>query len=383
MNSISVFLGGNKSYSLSLFFLFFLSFSCSAPTQEARTLDVEKLLADKTIDEVKSILRKTLAEYPKDVNLLYNLASIERMEGDANSAKNTALKALTGAPSDDSILLLLAEISLDRGDVEESLSYFNRLGETGLRQARAQWVYGVIRSRFGDWNQAEGCFRTAISLGEKTGSAKAALALSLLKQGKIDEAKILLQELENEKPQSPQTLQQIAESYLALGDALKAKELADELTRQRSQDANAWSLAGRAEMILLRFGESESSFTRANACPNAAPWNKVEYAEMLFAAHRENEALNQAMEAEEELSTQNIAIRNPALYNLLATLYARRGQVLLAQKYLKQSLLIDNKQIKVRQLIQQISTAKAEVPSAAPIPINSPAAAPLPSSATP
>ncbi len=332
--------------------------SCNDPEPQVETLDIEPLVEQKKYDEAISTLKKALTEFPKNTDLLYNLAAVEHMRRNINEALRITQRALNYAPNEDNLLLLASELHLENGHVEESLQFFNRLNEQTQQTARGQWLYGILHSHLRHWQQAEGCFRAAISLDESSSAAKAALALSLIRQNRIDEAKEILQNLEDQDQQSSETLHQMAECYLLLGNAEKAKSLAQQLVEERPNDAQVWSLMGRTEMILLNFGESESAFTRAIAAPNSIPWHKVQYAEMLFAAQREDEALAQALEVEEKLSQNDIQIHNPTLYNLLATLYARKGQILLARKFLNQSLLIDTNQPKVQQLIQQINQAE-------------------------
>ncbi|MGC9328970.1 MAG: hypothetical protein ACP5I1_15145, partial [Candidatus Hinthialibacter sp.] len=78
-------------------------------------------------------------------------------------------------------------------------------------------------------------------------------------------------------------------------------------------------------------------------------------AEMLYASHREDEALAQATDAETQISNMNLPIMNPSLYNLLAALYAKNDQMLLAQRFLNRSMQIDPTQPKVREILQRLS----------------------------
>ena len=111
-------------------------------------------------------------------------------------------------------------------------------------------------------------------------------------------------------------------------------------------------------MKLLNFGDAETAFTRALACPNTSPWIQVQYAEMLYASQREEEALAQATDAEMRIAKLNNPARNPSLYNLLATLYAKHGQTLLAQRYLNQSYQIDPSQSQIQEILNKITTAQ-------------------------
>ncbi len=340
--------------------------SCSSAVPEVQHIDIEPLLNTKQYDEAETILKRALAESPKHPDILYNLAVVQRLQNRIREAKTTAQKALGISPSDDDILLLMTELNLDSGQIEEALNLFNRMSESARKKARAQRVYGIIQSQLNNWIEAEGHFRAALSLNKNDLSAKAALALALIKQGRVEDAKKHLESINPNQNVSSDTLYQTAECYLTMGNAQKALQLAETLIQQRPDDAKTWSLVGRAEMILMRFGESESAFTRALAAPNATIWHKLQYAEMLFAAQRENEALTLATEIEDEINDQGIILRDPTLNNLLATLYARRGQLLLANKYLKESLMIDPKQPKVRQLIKQITELEQGAPTPAP-----------------
>jgi len=246
---------------------------------------------------------------------------------------------------------------LETGDVQSAWDTFIKVSESSRNSARGQFIRGIIHAGMGDALQAEEALRAAIALGHETATTLSALAFVLQKQEKTDEARKLLSQAET----LPVTLDgqlQTAEAYLATGDAKKAQEIAQQLQQQYPDDAQVLTLRGKAETALLRFGEAESAFTRAIASPNASPWSKVAYAEMLFAAQREDEAFARATEAEEQLNElhrlSGEPIREPALYNLLATLHARRGQNILAHKYLNLSLQADPMQPKVRELVQKL-----------------------------
>lgn len=329
--------------------------ACSSQPVDIKTIDVTPLVAQGRLEEAAQEITRAMAEHPNHPGLLYNLAVIQHLQGQLDTALRTVERARQFAPQDDDILLLMVDLLLETGDPQKAWDVFHAMSETKKREARSQYTLGIINSRLGNWTNAENCFRAAAGLGESSGAALAALAFVTLKQGRLEEGKAYLLEAETVKNKSSETIRQIAESQLLIGQAASARDLARKLTELNPNDAGTWSLLGRAEMILLNFGEAESAFTRALNSANATPWTQVQYAEMLFAARREDEALAQATEAETRLMEQNTPLRNPALFNLLATLYAGNGQTLMAQKYLRQSLQIDSTQVKVRQLLQQLN----------------------------
>lgn len=332
---------------------------CSSQPGETKIIDVTPLVEQGRLDEAAAEITRAMAEHPNHPGLLYNLAAIQHLQGKLDTALRTLERALQLAPQDDGIQLLMVDLLIESGDPQKAWDVFHGMSEAKRQEARPQYTLGIINSRLGNWTNAENCFRAAAGLGESSGAAKAALAFVTLKQGRLEEGKAYLLEAETVKNKSPETIRQIAESQLLIGQAAPARDLARKLAERNPNDARNWSLLGRSEMILLNFGEAESAFTRALNSPNATPWTQVEYAEMLFAARREDESLAQAAEAESRLDAQNVPLRNPALYNLLATLYADNGQTLLARKYLLRSLQADGSQAKVRHLLQKFN---AEVP---------------------
>jgi len=349
--------------------LFLLVFaSCSNPPSESKTINLSPLIAEKKYDEAVAVLNRELIEHPREPNLLYDLAALQRIQGNIAEAKKNALKAKNLAPKDDSIQLLLAEIALDQGRVNEAWDGMQNLGEVSRHEGHAQFILGLIYSYRKNWAQAENCFRAAAQTADGLASAKAALAYVAIQQRRIEEGKAYLLEAEAQAKSSPDAIRQIAECYLELANASKALALAQTLTADYSTDARTWSLIGRAEMILLRFSEAESAFTRALASPNATPWVLVEYATLLFAAQREDEALAKAKEAESQLQAQGAEIQSPALFNLMATLYARKDQMILAHKYLLQSLKIASNQPRIYELLKKL-TPEAASTSTNPSPV--------------
>lgn len=328
--------------------------ACTKAPAEAVSIDIAQLIADNQIQEAEAQLKLALAKRPRDPNLLYNQSVIKRIQGNLVEARSEASKALSYAPNDPTIKLLLAEYALEFSETGDALDLFQTLPAETRAQPRALAVRGVIYTQQRKWDEAIVSFKNAIEQGNQSASTQAALANAYAQKGAVDEAKKVLLEAEKQTTTNPGDIRQIAEAYLALSDAQKARDLVMPFSKSTPNDARVWSLIGRAEMILLRFSEAESAFTRAITSPNTTPWHLVEYALMLFAAQREDEALEKAAAAESQLISQGEQIHNPSLYNLLATLYARDGQWLLANKYLSQSLQINGNQPKVRELIIKI-----------------------------
>ena len=330
-------------------------FLACAENQQNEVVDVRTLIEQEQYSQAADRLLDALSQSPRQPDLLYNLAVVQTLQGNMQEARRTALKAQEVNPSDGAVHLLLAELHLHFGDWVAAKESLNQLSTQGRQQSRAQYNLGLLDMHLGNMKQAENAFRTAMQLGDESAMTLSALAYVLIEQDRLEESKAYLAQAEAKETIDPRATRQLAECYLELGDAQRALTLAQSLEPQQRNDAQLWSLIGRSQLKLQRYGEAESAFTRALAAPNATPWHQVEYAKMLFVANHEDQALAQALEAEERLQQSGQPIRDPELHNLLATLYARRGQMLLAHKYLNQSLDLDQNQPMVRDLLSQIN----------------------------
>ncbi|MDP8242887.1 MAG: tetratricopeptide repeat protein [Candidatus Hinthialibacter antarcticus] len=346
--------------------------SCSPSQQNASAVDVTTLVKAGQYDEASEIISKALSENPRNVDLLYNFALIQRLTGDYTEARRNAVRALELSPGDDDVLLLLAELGILESQAKPAWDRLNQMSASARNRPRALYLSSMIQMQMSSLDEAEGSLRKAISLGDVSPLTKAMLAYIKIQKGQIEEGKAYLAESESASEKSDDAIRQIAECHLELGQAQNALTMAKQLSPETKRDANLWALIGRAQLTVLDFGEAESAFTRALVCPNTSPWHRAQYAEMLFAAQREDEALTQAQSAEEGLLTSGTPIQDPSLYNLLATLYARKDQMLPAHKYLQLSLSIAPNQPKVKELLKYFIQGSApshdEIPSVTPEP---------------
>lgn len=340
-----------------------LSFAACGPGEEAaRELDVNSLVEAGDIAAAIDRVSEALRDDSRNVDLLYNFALLQRIEGDYDEAKRNARRALELSPDDSEVMLLMAELNLLQGDSTAALESLNQLNNTQRNKPRALYLASLIHMRQGDWRQAEASLRNARSSGDDSALTQAALAYVLIKQSETDQARGLLEQAEASAAGRGDAVKQIAECYLEFGQAQKALQLAQSMNPEERRDADLWALIGRAQLALLNLGEAESAFTRALVCPNAGPEHRIQYAEMLFAAEREDEAMTHALKAESDILGEGRAMRTPSLYNLLATLYARRGQILPAHKYLSLSLQIDPTQPKAAEILQRLESGSSSEP---------------------
>ena len=346
--------------------------ACGPSQQTADSIDVTALVKARQYEDASEIISKALSENPRNVDLLYNFALIQRLTGDYTESRRNAVRALELSPGDDDVLLLLAELGVLEGETKPAWDRLNQMSASARNKPRSLYLSSVIQMQMGSLSEAEGSLRKSISLGDVTPLTKATLAYIKIQQGKIEEGKAYLAESESASEKSDDAIRQIAVCRLELGQAQNALSLAKRLDPESKRDANLWALIGRAHLALLDFGEAESAFTLALVCPNSSPWHRAQYAEMLFAAQREDEALTQAQAAEEGLLRSGTPIHSPSLYNLLATLYARKDQMLPAHKYLQLSLSTDSNQSKVKELLNRFIHGSApspdEIPSVTPEP---------------
>ncbi|MGI6456178.1 MAG: tetratricopeptide repeat protein [bacterium] len=128
-------------------FMGLLMFSaCSSEPQSVQTIDVNTLINEGRLTEAFAKINEQLVHYPRDPNLLYNLAIIQRQQGKISEARRSLEKAQYQAPRDDTLNLLLAELMLETGDVQSAWDTFIKVSESSRNSARGQFIRGIIHA---------------------------------------------------------------------------------------------------------------------------------------------------------------------------------------------------------------------------------------------
>ena len=234
------------------------------------------------------------------------------------------------------------------------------------RSARAQAILAVIQAHRGQWMDAEKNYHTAAELGDRSVVTRASIAFVSIKQGRIEEGKAYLKEAEALPNPSQDGLRQIAECYPRIGERPAGAGTGfGTFSKPPERRAGLVAVGPRGDDSAAGFRKRKARSRALWLLRTSHPGRKWNTRSCCSPAQREDESLTLAIETEAELEQQNEPIRNPALYNLMATLYARREQLLMAHRYLQKSLQVDPRQPRVRALLNKV-TLNANAPTPEP-----------------
>ena len=167
-------------------------------------------------------IAQTKAEQrPNDPKAWHDLAEQSLACGDAAAAENAARKALSIAPNDLSAASILANILLNRGDLDEARELFERLEQSGISAHHVGTVLGAIACRQGRLEEARQRLEDTINRCPNAVQAYLYLARTLDRLGDIPAAHTQLEKA-----------QEIAPRIQEIADRLQAHDLRQAGERQ-------------------------------------------------------------------------------------------------------------------------------------------------------
>ena len=241
----------------------------------ARIKDATRLLLRGEDDEAIALLRRLVAENPRMLDVWETLARALRRAGRVAEAREALERADRLAPGTAQILLGLADLALEQGDLERARSFARAARETGAAGALEE--LSSIELAAGNLDAAEKHAREAQA---KSGSARAPLVLLArieMKRGRFERALTILDDARRQEQRTAQP--PLRGSQAVRGDALarlgretEAREALREEVRSFPDNLDAWSRlalieasAGRASEFRLVLAEQTRAMpTRAS-----------------------------------------------------------------------------------------------------------------------
>jgi Flp pilus assembly protein TadD len=208
-----------------------------------------------------TILRHLISGGKTDARIYAQFGHTSILTGDFAGAEQALRKAIALAPSVNRYSVLLAE-ALDReGRHDEASALLRQVISDGITDPHLYAQLGQITARSGDLDSAEAAFRKALELAPANQSFSSLLAEVLNRQGRREEALVLLLRLVSEGTTDPQTYSRLGHVLAQSGDlggaeqafrkavelAPAAQDFSDQLARvlkrqeQRDQAARARS----------------------------------------------------------------------------------------------------------------------------------------------
>jgi tetratricopeptide (TPR) repeat protein len=112
----------------------------------------------------------------------------------------------------------VAAIYYLRRDLGAALDQCDHAIELNPHFPQAYWILGLVQEQRGDFDESAAAFQRAIQLSPRSPRMHAALGRTFALSGKQDEAKQILNELQDRTDQRYDSPFDLASLYLALGD---------------------------------------------------------------------------------------------------------------------------------------------------------------------
>ncbi len=150
-------------------------------------------------DEAFTRLEKVVQQYPNNRRLRLQYARM-LMAKDINRAKEQFQILLNNSPNDPDLLLSLALISKETGNLTDAEAYFQRLLDSGLRNTEAHYYLGQLAEQQNQPEKAINHYQQ-IPPGADFLAATNRITNLYLKQGRLDTARSYLQGLRQQYPE--------------------------------------------------------------------------------------------------------------------------------------------------------------------------------------
>ena len=306
---------------------------------------------------------KTLTSFGSRVQespiILVNLGRAYLKLGETDKGLQDLEHAGVLVHENDPLLLLLARIFLSYGEVDEADRLVERCGPTLQGTAEYHLVLGHLLLDVGsDPVEIVSEFQEALRLDPK--NQEAVESLLALMQSLEDGAMVetVISSLPKRILNTSRTRLLVGEVRARFGQWQEAMEAAKRVVQFDPNNERAWLLLARAQEALGQSRSAEVSFRRALRSGGRTPAVAVEYARVLLDRNQERKALRFLMAAEENQKNLPVSERSPAVHNLLAAIYARRGQMPLAREQLRLSLELQPNQPDIQRLLDTLAGSK-------------------------
>ncbi|MFH1739922.1 MAG: tetratricopeptide repeat protein [bacterium] len=263
----------------------------------------------------------------------------------------------------DPLLLLLARIFLFYGEIDEADRMVERCGPTLQETAEYHLVLGHLLLDAGS-KQVEVIAELQEALRLRPENEEAMESLLLLLQSVEDPAAMetILSSLPEKLTNSVRTRLLVGEMQARLGQWSEACATAKQVIQLEPNNERAWLLLAQAQRAQGEDEAAEASFETALRGGGRTPAVAVEYARVLLDRREEEKALRFLSAAEQNQRHLPVSERLATVHNLLAGIYARRGQMLPAKQQLLLSLEIQPNQPDIRRFLDSILSGEETEP---------------------
>ncbi len=167
--------------------------SCHAENEHGQYLKALVQVKKGNARDAVAILENLSRKYPESLHVKTQLGNVYRMLGEIDTARRVLQEIHSRHPRYLPGILNLALLSRDAGNLNEAISYYEKIVELRPTMAAAWNDLGILLEKTGQREKAKEAFREAIQRG-KSPQFRFNLGKVLFDEGNIDEAILLLEE---------------------------------------------------------------------------------------------------------------------------------------------------------------------------------------------
>jgi len=295
---------------------------------------VQLLLERGDRKQARQVLEAFVDESPDDQRLRLFYAQLLIDEQEFSHARSLFEQMLRNAPKAPDVLFALGILSLQLEDLEAARDYFVQLHDAGERQSDSAYYLGQVEELADDPEAAVSWYRKVA--GEHAVDARVRVALVHAKQGNVERARELLQQLRDQWPEDAPMIYLVEGTVLTdLDRPEAAMDLYDEALKVFSGDHELLYARGLHAFLLDRLDIMESDFKAilAEDPDNAEALNALGYS-LADRTERFAEALSYIERA--------LALKpdDPAILDSMGWVQFRLGNSERALEYLRKALAL-------------------------------------------
>jgi predicted Zn-dependent protease len=204
-----------------------------------------------------------LLGYPEDSVMLEHLLQRASQHHDRTALAELQTRASAGGPDTPAILEVLVQDYVETYRLREAVSALDHLLELRPGNVKALVGRGRVKERLFDFAAAVLDYREALRLEPDNDEARARLAAVLLINGRPEDAAAEFERLRLRQGDSPEVLVGLARCRRKQGKLQEALDLLDQLLKQTPDNATALAERGKVALELGRPEQAEPSLRRA------------------------------------------------------------------------------------------------------------------------
>lgn len=238
---------------------------------QADLLLVLSYLGENKFSEAQDVAERLVARMPENVVAHMALAQVFVAKGNIAAAEQSFLKLLEVSPNNIDAYLSLAKLALSQNDVSKAEIYHQKALDVDSNNIQLLMAISVFEKSQGNLERSLALLQQAVDAGDER-NASVSLALAYIDSGKLDQAKLAINNVASQYKMTPEVLVALGSIKMAERDFEGARIDYGFLLDAAPNQVKSHYLLATAETALGNADKAISSLrTALNIVPNHVP----------------------------------------------------------------------------------------------------------------